>query len=62
MSGKGTVVPEPLLLLCVLRSRAYLGAQHVVGESAWGPALALWVDSTGVQFYRASFCLYTPCR
>lgn len=56
------MVPEPLVLLCVLPSRAYLGAQHVVGESAWGPALALWVDSTGVQFYRASFCLYTPCR
>lgn len=53
MGGKGIVVPEPLVLLCVPCSGAYLGAQRVVGESAWGHALALTLlafSSTGLPF------------
>ena len=49
MGSRGPEVPDPLVLWCVLRSQACLGAWPVAGESAYGHALALQVGSTSLS-------------
>lgn len=67
MNDKSTVMPDPLIRVCVCVSLNTPG--HVQVLSMWqmcepgvSRALALGVDSMALWFHGASFFLDTPCR